>query len=374
MKKFHLKIWLPCMTFILWAGACNAGTQDNINSNPVNTEPTKENTVKANQTPDTLNLFFAGDMMPGTIYPQNYLPANGGNDLFSDVKELLKDANFAVGNLEGVLTSDVSTPKKCANPALCYAFAIPPSYANLFKEAGFDALAITNNHANDFGAKGKTSTRTTLKNAGIPYSGVAADGEYTIIDKDGVKYALAAFSTSPGAPSVNDITSAKRIVEQARREADIVIVSFHGGAEGAGATRVTGNQELFHGEKRGNVKAFARACADAGADVVFGHGPHVARGMELYNGKIIAYSLGNFCTPYRVNLNGICGYAPLLEINIDKEGNFLGGKIHSMIQQKGIGPRNDATNKAAKEISRLSKIDFPASPLIISTEGKLEKK
>lgn len=355
------------------AGAKTSGAAP-ASSEPSITTATSSTSFPDTPARDTLRLFFAGDMMPGTLYPQHYLPANDGRDLLKDVAPLLAKADFAAGNLEGVLTSDLSSPKKCGNPNLCYAFAIPPSYASLFKDAGFDALAITNNHANDFGPKGKESTRATLKKNGIPYAGASVEGDYVIIDKDGVKYALAAFSTSPGAPSINEISTAQSIIKRARQDADVVIVSFHGGAEGTGATRVTGSQELFHGEKRGNVKAFARACVDAGADVVFGHGPHVARGMELYKDKLIAYSLGNFCTPYRVNLSGICGYAPLLEVDIDSNGDFAGGRIHSMIQHKGVGPRTDNTHKAAAEIARLSKLDFPNSPLLIDSDGTLKKK
>lgn len=354
---------------MLLSPSCIADNQIK-NSAPTSTIK-RNNASPTNIAADTLSLFFAGDIMPGTIYPQNFLPSNNGKNLFDQVAPLLSNADFAVGNLEGALTSDISTPKKCSNPSLCYAFAIPPSYASLFKDAGFDALAITNNHANDFGPKGAASTRNTLNKEGIPFAGSLADAEYKIVNKNGIKYALAAFSTSPGAPSINDISNARRIVGEARKNADIVIVSFHGGAEGAGATRVTGRQEIFHGEKRGNVKDFARACVDAGADIVFGHGPHVARAIELYNGKAIAYSLGNFCTPYRINLNGICGYAPLLEIKIDNNGNFISGKIHSFIQQKGIGPQNDPTFKVAKEISRLSKLDFPDSPLIFHNDGSI---
>ena len=91
---------------------------------------------------------------------------------------------------------------------------------------------------------------------------------------------------------------------------DIVIVSFHGGAEGNGAEMLPFAREIFAGEDRGNVVEFAHAMVDAGADLVLGHGPHVVRPMELYRDRLIAYSLGNFATYYGISVEGIRGIAP----------------------------------------------------------------
>jgi len=88
------------------------------------------------------------------------------------------------------------------------------------------------------------------------------------------------------------------------------LVSFHGGGEGVGFEHVPFVMETFVNEKRGDVNAFAHAAVDAGADLVFGNGPHVCRALELYNDRLIAYSLGNFCTYTNVSVAGSCGYAP----------------------------------------------------------------
>ena len=108
---------------------------------------------------------------------------------------------------------------------------------------------------------------------------------------------------------------------------DVVIVSFHGGAEGADFQHVPKAMEIFHGENRGDVYNFAHTMIDNGADVVFGHGPHVTRAIEVYQDRFISYSMGNFCTYGRINLAGPNGLAPIVKINVDTTGRFLSGRI-----------------------------------------------
>ena len=156
---------------------------------------------------------------------------------------------------------------------------------------------------------------------------------------------------------------------------DLIVVSFHGGAEGMGTDHVPGRQEIFLGEDRGNVKAFARACIEAGADIVYGHGPHLPRAIELYKGHLIAYSLGNFCTPQRIRLAGQLAYAPVLEATVNLvDGTFVKGKIHSFIQFKGVGPRVEVTHSVARRIRALTLSDFPDTNLTIFPDGRIERK
>lgn len=110
------------------------------------------------------------------------------------------------------------------------------------------------------------------------------------------------------------------------------------------------------------------------ADVVFGHGPHVVRAVELYKEHFIAYSLGNFCTPYGMNLLGISGYAPILELSLTRDGRFFAGQLHSFVQRRGVGPQPDFQHRAAKEIKRLTALDVPETPLIISDYGLIKHK
>ena len=93
--------------------------------------------------------------------------------------------------------------------------------------------------------------------------------------------------------------------------------------------------------------------------------------MEVYKGKFIAYSLGNFCTPYGMSLTSISAYAPVVTIKIDRKGRFLEGKIHSFIQQKGVGPRKDNSDAVAREIKELTESDIQGSPIRIDGAGNI---
>lgn len=337
-----------------------------------------DTTTTTNTEQQRYRIMMMGDIMLGTQHPFNdtgaYLPLNDGINLFDSIAPILHKGDFVVGNLEGVFLDRSEEADKCLNDFSAYNFMMPTRYAHLLKDAGFTALAITNNHANDFHQMGVRSTCETLRNVGLPYSGVKSEGGYTLIERNRVKYALCAFSTSPGGYHMDDISTARQIVNEADSIANIVIVSFHGGAEGVGATHVPKQKEWFKQVRsRGDVYKFSRACVDAGADIVFGHGPHVARAIEIYNDRIIAYSLGNFCTPTGINISGKLGYAPLLEVEINTTGKFIKGQIHSFKQRKRNGPLPDSTHSVACEINTLSISDFPDTHPTISPTGTISR-
>ncbi len=325
---------------------------------------------------DTVTLAFTGDIMMGTNYPDSsYLASHGGKNLFKDVSPVIKQSDAAFGNLEGVLMDAGGEVKKCNNPAVCYAFRTPVSYVSNLVDAGFDAVSVANNHANDFGLIGRLSTMSTLRKAGIAYAGQEGYCETAIFQKNGITYGFVAFGHSIGTLRIQDIAKARQVVQSLHGKVDLIVVSFHGGAEGMGTDHVPGTQEIFLGEDRGNVKAFARACIEAGADIVYGHGPHLPRAIELYRGHLIAYSLGNFCTPQRVRLAGQLAYAPVLEATVNlADGTFVSGKIHSFIQFKGIGPRTEVTHTVARRIRALTLSDFPDTNLVIFPDGRIERR
>ena len=187
---------------------------------------------------------------------------------------------------------------------------------------------------------------------------------------DSLSIAVASFATSPGADLIFDIAAAQSKVARLARENDVVIVSFHGGAEGRGCLHTGDTFEYFLGTPRGNVVAFARAVIDSGADLVWGHGPHVPRAMELYKDRLIAYSLGNFCT-YGFNTSAELGYAPMLKVVLDTAGVFMHGQIISAAQGSDGLVRIDTLHRAARLIRRLSAEDFPRSSLLITDDGRL---
>ena len=325
--------------------------------------------------PRLISLVAVGDMMLGTNYPSaSYLPANGGRDLLADTEHLLRDADVTFGNLEGTILDEGGTAKRCKNPDVCYVFRSPKTYVDHFKNAGFDVVSIANNHSGDFGPVGRKKTKEVLRNAGIRYAGLAGTDETTSWEQDGIRYGFAAFAPNSGTVDVRNLTRAKQITEKLTAENDIVIISFHGGAEGAKNQRVTRNTETYYGENRGNVYAFAHAVIDAGADVVLGHGPHVTRAAEIYKDRFIIYSLGNFCTYGRFNLRGAAGIAPVLKLYLAADGEFVYGEATSIYQAKTHGPKIDPENRAVKKLIELTNSDFPETGPAISEDGFIGKR
>jgi hypothetical protein len=320
-----------------------------------------------------ISVIGTGDIMLGSNYPSNAkLPVNDGRELLKEVKDILTDANVTFGNLEGCFLDKGGQIKNCKSG--CYFFRMPDRYVNYLIEAGYDVMSVANNHAGDFGAPGRENTRKVLKDAGIHFAGQQGTCEMVRFEKDGVKYGFVAFAPNSGTVSIKDIPNAQKLVSELEQNCDIVIVSFHGGAEGKTHNRVPKKTETFYGENRGDVHAFSRAVIDAGADIVFGHGPHVVRAAELYKGRFIIYSLGNFCTAGDFSISGISGYAPIIKVYTDRKGEFVKGQIYSAIQKDKTGPVMDKNQAAAKEIKRLTELDFPATGILISNEGAIERK
>ncbi|MEX1239186.1 MAG: CapA family protein [Cyclobacteriaceae bacterium] len=322
----------------------------------------------ANVRKDTLTIIGVGDIMMGTNYPEDRLPPGDGRFLLKDVAAILRDANVTFGNLEGTLLDSGGTAKKCSNPKVCYAFRSPVRYVKNLLDAGFDIISLANNHAGDMGNEGRDTTMTTLINAGILHAGQLSM-KTTILIRDSVKYGLAAFAPNTNCVPINDLEGARNIVRQLDSLADIVIVSFHGGAEGAKFQHVPRAHEMFYGEDRGDVYKFSHTLIDAGADIVFGHGPHVTRGIEVYNKRFISYSLGNFCTYKGINVAGVNGLAPIIKVFTNPSGEFLKGEITPTVQSHATGVQIDPAKSVVKIIQDLSKKDFPESEIQIDDNG-----
>jgi hypothetical protein len=356
------------------AEAANGNVKSDSNSDATVDESQKLRESKVERA-DTLVFAFAGDIMQGTNYPETpvgaYLPKNDGANLFDDVKEILQQADLAAANNEGVLMNSGGNVKKCSNPTLCYAFRTPIKYVNNLVDAGIDFMSVANNHINDFGDAGLSSTMQTLKDAGIAYAGLKGKCETAIIERKGKKIGFAAFGHNKGTLNIMNYDEVKRVVSGLDSVCDMVVVSFHGGGEGAKFTHVPHAMEYCFGENRGDVEKFAHTAIDAGADIVYGHGPHVTRGLDLYKDRLIIYSLGNFCTPYRVSLSGVNAHAPIVTVRTTSTGEFLDGKIHSFIQVKGEGPKIDKSGSVARNMKNLSESDFKDSHLYVSESGEL---
>ncbi len=322
-------------------------------------------------TPDSAPLVIAavGDIMLGSAWPDaRDLPPRNGAGLLTEVTPVLSRADLAFGNLEGPLV-DGGLPTKPGGPH-SFAFAVPTRYGARLKEAGFDLLSLANNHASDFGPRGRASTRRVLDALDIGHAGDKGTVAFRTVR--GRRVALIAFAHNNVASNVSDVENARRVVAGLASRADIILVSFHGGGEGAGRQHVLRKTEIYLGEARGDLPKFAHAVVDAGADLVLGSGPHVVRGMEVYRGRLIAYSLGNFATYGKFGLSGPTGLSLILEVRLSPEtGAFRGGRIHALRQVKPGGPRRDPSEAVIPVVARLSKQDFGAAAVHVAKNGAL---
>jgi len=229
----------------------------------------------------TVVISFAGDCTLGVDSRYGY--TNSLNDVFikedrrygyffENVAGIFAASDFAVVNLEGPLTAARRAQDKE------FAFKGPPEYVNILQDGGVGAVNLANNHFGDYYERGEDDTKAALEGAGIGHFG-AGNGFTTEINGVVVGF-LGYKGWSSGVTVKNKVAS--DIAELKTNGAAIVAVSFHWGDE----------QENY---PNATQKELGRAALDAGADVVFGHHPHVIQGIEEYNGKFIAYSLGNFC-------------------------------------------------------------------------------
>ncbi|MEP1097288.1 MAG: CapA family protein [Cyclobacteriaceae bacterium] len=321
--------------------------------------------------PDTVSIAAVGDIMMGTNFPnKSYLPKDSGKYLWNGVREILNSADITFGNLEGTILNEGGDQKECNNPKLCYLFRSPEYLTGNYKENGFDLMSLANNHVNDFGEVGRLNTQRVMDSLGIGHAG-SVDQPFIIKKIGHVKVGFCAFAPNRGTMSIHQTEKIKEIIQHLDSMSDIVVASFHAGAEGAKNQHVTRKREFYYGEDRGNVYELSHLMIDAGADVVVGHGPHVVRAMEVYKGKFIAYSLGNFLTYGRFNLRSLAGEAPLLVLKTNARGDFIEGQIHAFRQSYSLGPRNDVKLSAIKTIQRLSLDDFPNNQISIDDLGRI---
>ncbi len=316
-----------------------------------------------------------GDIMFGTSFPSaDYIPPHDNPLLLlGDLSDTLAASDLTFGNLEGSFLDNGDPVKKCRDSTRCYLFRMPERYSSALSESGFDIISLANNHFGDFGLPARNRTMELLDSLGIYYGGIE-EHPFSVFNKDSILYGFCAFAPNKGTVSINDLKEAEAIVRLLADTCQIVIVSFHGGAEGADFQHVPRTEEMMFTENRGDVYKFSHMMIDAGADVIFGHGPHVTRAVEVYRDRFIAYSLGNFCTYGRFNLRGPNGIAPVIKLNINTEGKFLYGNIIPVFQIPGTGVRIDPDNRVIRKIQDLIALDFPETVIRISEKGEINYK
>ncbi len=226
--------------------------------------------------PVTLTLTAAGDCTLGGCLKhdtfkvfEKYVTDNGYDYFLKNVRALFESDDLTIVNLEGPLT-DVGT--MTTKSGIC--FRGEPAWTGILTGSSVELCNFANNHNMDMGQEGFDRTLQALDEAGLGYC--VYDKIYHTTIK-GVR--VTALGFDKWANKKEQVVAA---IQQERPNCDLLIVNFHWGKE-------------MHYEAMSDQKAMAHAIVDAGADLVIGTHPHVFGGVELYNGKYIAYSLGNFC-------------------------------------------------------------------------------
>lgn len=229
--------------------------------------------------PTTITISSMGDCTLGTdeSFDQStsfnaYYNEYGADYFFKNVRSILEADDLSVVNFEGTLTEETSRADKT------FAFKGPAKYTDILTGSSVEAANIANNHSKDYGTKSQEDTIENLSNAGIATFGYE---NVVVVDVKGVKVGLTGIYEL--AEHEQKATQIKENIQALKDAgAQIIIVNFHWGIEKEYTPNAT-------------QKKLAHLAIDEGADLVIGHHPHVLEGIEKYNGKYIAYSLGNFC-------------------------------------------------------------------------------
>lgn len=259
-------------------------------ASPAPTEPVTPDVPVVTRTA-TITVSAVGDM----IFDRRVkalISRAGGLVPLAKVAQRLSRADVALGNLESNLSSSGS-----ANPDKDVTFRGHPKGIEGLKSAGFDFLALGNNHVLDYGPESLSDTLEALDRAGIGHSGAGMDRAEAwapaVVTRDGATVAFLSFShilppgfvatsakagLAAGRGNMNAVASA---IKAAKTHYDYVLVSFHWGVE-------------YEDYANGDQVRDARRAIDAGADMVLSHHPHVIQGIEFYKRGVIAYSLGDF--------------------------------------------------------------------------------
>jgi poly-gamma-glutamate capsule biosynthesis protein CapA/YwtB (metallophosphatase superfamily) len=322
---FQKRILFPIAAALLLAVGC-APTRKIVQETPNLPAPTPSPSPSPTEVPQRvetsnqpLTLAFTGDIMMGDSAAYK-LKTEGPDSFFTYTAPLLKQADLAMGNLEGPLgTGGDKFPHKKYN------FLVDPSCAIGLAHAGFKLLTLANNHTMDFGVPALQSTFEALDAQGLKHCGAGMNEgearEPAWFEIKGHKIAVLAYSlTEPTEYWATDTRAGcaaasgpdmREDIDRAHKEgADLVVVCCHWGQE-------------KHTRLRAYQPTLAHLAIDAGADAVVCHHPHIWQTLETYHGKPIAYAIGNFCfgTLTSISQSGI------LYLTFGEKGTWLGGRI-----------------------------------------------
>ncbi len=261
-------------------------------------------------TTTTLKFLFFGDLMLDRHVGEKLAGKNIDyllGDLDREGNRIWSDLDLVGANLEGAVTDGGAH----YSPAMAYDFAFTPERINELKQYGFNFFNLANNHISDQGDKGLRETRNNLHKLEFNFSGdvdaAVSQESLKIISIKEKKIAMLGLSM---VYHNFDLEEAKKLVDEAKKGSDLVIINIHWGTE---------YQHQFSRQQQ----SIGRALIDSGADIIIGHHPHVVQGMEIYQGKPIFYSLGNFIFDQYFSADTQQGLAVSLNIGDDKTSVFL---------------------------------------------------
>lgn len=237
-----------------------------------------------------VSLIAVGDMMLSRGVAGK-MRAKGMGYPFLKVRDYLKTGDIVFGNLE----TSIAEGRKVVSGEML--FRADPGSEIALKDSGFNIVSLANNHTPNFGQKALLETFDYLNEAEVSYCGAGENSEEAnqpaFIEKKGMVFAFLCYNDNDVVPSSYEagenragtafmnIKKMENAVYLAKGWADFIIVSMHSGTE-------------YTEKINQSQSSFAHAAIDAGAEMVIGHHPHIIQKAEIYNGKYILYSLGNF--------------------------------------------------------------------------------
>lgn len=310
------KILLPVLCALLLCG-CGKEKEEETVPTTVATEPVVIATTEATEPPTTAPteppeehfvLTFAGDCTLGTM-PRHRDSINGFHKVmngdykypFANVIEYFENDDFTMVNLEGVFGDEGYAANKT------FVFKGPADYVNILTENSVEAVTLANNHSLDYGRPGYDATKAILDEAGVAY--VERDGSSIMTTESGLKVGMYAITFTV------DLEDMKAEIASLREQgAEVVIFAAHWGKEG------------YYYPITDQVR-YAHEAIDAGADIVYGHHPHVLNQIEEYNNGVIFYSMGNFSFGGNLQPPDLDTVVIQQEFIRDAEGNITKGEM-----------------------------------------------
>ncbi|NLX65107.1 MAG: CapA family protein [Clostridiaceae bacterium] len=317
------------------------------------TDLTTVSTEKAMPDPlpkiETIILSFAGDCTIGSdesyrgyTFHKVYREVKDPAYFFSGAKSIFSNDDYTLVNLEGVFTNENRKAEKE------FRYKGPPEYCEILKAGSIEGVTLANNHTLDYLQSGYDETIKTLNEWGIDYTD---EDVYIIKEIKGAKIGFLGYRGWSHEKKSNQLLV--RHVKQMREQGvNFIVVNYHWG-------------DMYSYKPNAQQKSMARFAIDNGADLVIGHHPHVLQGMEVYKGKSIVYSLGNFCYGGKMNPEDkdTIIFQQLITFNITEnrivgtESRIIPARISSRTDINDFRPviaRGDEAERILQKIKALS--------------------